>query len=169
VPFWAAGTKFDVFSSEVRCAVQLKLADALFLQQKVVGAEDDLYTTYLARWDMLNLPHDAAYALRLSRLADCYCKAEKFKLAEETYLKLIGLWQDIDPANSSLAFVKHAYTRVKCWRQIDSDEAVRHGGRLDRENFWYHFGPHGSGKEPLCNLLVERALLHQGDRVSPLC
>jgi len=110
--------EFDVFSSEVRCAVQLKLADALFLQQKVVGAED-LYTTYLARWDMLNLPHDAAYALRLSRLADCYCKAEKFKLAEETYLKLIGLWQDIDPANSSLAFVKHAYTRVKCWRQID--------------------------------------------------
>lgn len=112
----------DDFAQMARTMVQLKLADVLYMENRTSDAQT-LYSAFLFRSDVLALPKDSQYALRISRLADCYCSMESFKLAEEHYVKARELWQHLgDNANASLAFVKYAYTCQKRWKPIEIAE-----------------------------------------------
>jgi tetratricopeptide (TPR) repeat protein len=112
----------DDFSKMARTMTQLKLADVLHMENRTADAQT-LYSAFLFRSDVLALPKDPTYALRMSRLADCYCSMESYKLAEEHYVKARELWQHLgDNANSSLAFVKYAYTCTKRWKPIEIAE-----------------------------------------------
>jgi len=125
----------DDFSKMARTMNSLKLADVLYLEHRTADAQT-LYSAHLFRSDVLALPKDSQYALRMSRLADCYCSLESFKLAEEHYVKARELWQHLgNNANSSLAFVKYAYTCTKRWKPIEIAEDFPAAVKTIEDNF----------------------------------
>lgn len=109
----------DSFTSQCRCIAQLKLADILFVQQKLTDAAQ-LYKTFLPRWDVLGLPHDSNYMLHTGRMSDCCCGMGELKEAEAGYHKCLSLWENAgDATNANLAFIKYSYSQLKRWQKVD--------------------------------------------------
>ena len=153
----------DAFATDVRCVVQLKLADALYFQRKFRAAEA-LYSAYVTRWEMLVMPRDQKYALRVSRLGDCYCGMDSFKLGELTYLKAMACWQSLqDKANGSLAFIKYVYTCWRRWKPIESERQFP----LEVDNIEKGFGGQ-SPQAAAAMLLYAAQLWNRHDYVSAL-
>lgn len=115
--------------------VELKLADSLYLQGRFADAQT-LYNACLFATNRLGEPRDSEYAVRLSKLGDCYLQMGSYKQAEEQYAIAIPLWTDLgDAANKNLAYVKYAYTMAKRFKPMKADRTFALAVREIKEIF----------------------------------
>ncbi len=94
--------------------IWLSLADCVYLQRSRFNDATTLYNAFLFLFLLLDQPLNGLYALRLSRQSDCHLFDESYKLAEQSFFKVIQLWHSLgNETNRAIAVVKLAYAQSK--------------------------------------------------------